>query len=465
MCALQGGNRGNLAVMRSADTFTALNRFGLGAAPGEAAYVGNDPRGWVAEQIRPEAALPPLLAGFRSSEAVITAVNEARLVGNQARNRVFRATVDTDSRAAVLARAEHMMTTSAPLFERMVQFWSNHFTVSAQRRQIVPFIPGYEREAIRPHVFGRFADLLRAVVRHPVMLMYLDSPRSVGPESPDGRRNPGREGINENLAREVLELHTLGVNGGYTQADVTQFAMALTGWSHGGLRRGGAEEVHGRFVFVRRHHQPADKIVMGRVYPEDGQTESEGLAILDDLASDQATARHIATKLVRHFIADEPPAALVAALARVFQRTDGDLAEVMRALVAMGPAWADPLAKVKSHHDFIIAVHRAAGQGMLAPPVYFGALRLLAAEPFNALSPAGFGDTAAHWLGPESLMIRVEWARQFAARLPGGLVPRQVMEDSIGAVARPVTQTWVHRAPSGDAALAMLFASPEFQRR
>ena len=451
--------------MRSADTFTALNRFGLGALPGEAARVGDDPRGWVAAQLVPEAALPPALAGLRGSEAIITALNEARLMGAEARDAAFQAAMQDDYRAGVLARAAHLMTTQAPVFERLVQFWANHFTVSASRRQIAPMIPAYEREVIRPHVLGRFADMLRAVVRHPVMLMYLDNPRSVGPDSPDGRRNPGREGVNENLAREVLELHTLGAGGGYTQADIVQFAYALTGWSHGGLRRGGDEAVHGRFQFVRRHHQPGDKVVLGRSYPEDGQTESEGLAILADLARHPSTARHIALKLARHFIADDPPVALVASLARVFQDTDGDLAQVMRALVAMGPVWADPLAKVKSHHDFVIAVHRAAGQGLIEPALYFRPLRLLASEPFNAPSPAGYGDWAADWLGPESLMIRVEWARGFAARLPGGLVPRRVMEDSIGAVAREVTQTWVHRAPSPDAALAMMFAAPEFQRR
>lgn len=455
--------------MRHVDTFTALNRFGLGASPGEAGRVGDDPRGWVAAQIVPEQALPPLLAGFRGSDGILTALNEARLIGDESREVAFAAAMQEDFRQGVLARAAHLISTEAPLIERLVQFWANHFTVSTQRRQIAPMIPAYEREVIRPHVFGRFADMLRAVVRHPVMLMYLDNPRSVGPDSPDGRRRAGREGaragVNENLAREVLELHTLGVGGGYAQADVIQFAMALTGWSHGGLRRGGDEAVHGGFQFVRRHHQPGDKVVLGRSYPEDGQSETEGLAILDDLARHPATARHVATKLARHFIADDPPVALVAVLTRVFQDSDGDLAEVMRALVAMGPAWADPLAKIKSHHDFVVAVHRAGGQGLLAPRLYFGPLRLLAAEPFNAASPAGHGDTAAHWLGPEALMIRVEWARQFAARLPGGLVPRHVMEDSIGAVARTVTQTWVHRAPSGDAGLAMLFASPEFQRR
>lgn len=453
--------------MRNAATFTALNRFGLGAAPGEATRVGDDPRGWLNAQIVPDAVVPPGLAAFRSSDAIITAINLARLEGGEARAASIPTAMQQDFRPEVLARAVHMIGTDTPFVERWLQFWSNHFTVSVQRRQIAPAIPAYEREAIRPHLFGRFADMLVAVVRHPVMLTYLDNPFSVGPNSRAGRRRraagQGDQTLNENLAREVLELHTLGVNGGYAQDDVRQLALALTGWSHGGYRRGGDEAVHGRFEFVVRHHEPGSKRVLGRWYHADGP--EEGATILRDLARHPATARHLASKLLRHFVADAPPTALVAALARVFEDSEGDLAQVARALVAMDPAWSDPLAKVKSHHDFVIAVHRASGQGAPEPRFYFGPLRLLAMETFVAPSPAGWGDTAGHWLGPEALMIRVEWARQFSRRLPGTLIPREVLEDSIGAVARDATRTWVHRAPSPDAALAMIFASPEFQRR
>lgn len=451
--------------MRSAATFTALNRFGLGAGPGDDALVGSDPQGWLAAQVG-RSPVPAGLAAFRSTDAILTAINVARLSGGEARAAATQAAMQEDYRPELLARAAQFVTAEAALTERLVLFWSNHFTVSAARRQIAPAIPAYEREAIRPHVYSRFADMLRAVVRHPVMLTYLDNPFSVGPDSPDGQRRQDRGAgsvtLNENLAREVLELHTLGVDGGYTQDDVIQFALALTGWSHGGYRRGGDEEVHGRFQFVIRHHQPGPKRVLGQTYPESGA--DEGLAILDDLARHPSTARHLATKLVRHFVADDPPAEAVQQIVQVFQDTEGDLAEVTRALIALPQAWADPLAKVKSHHDFLIAVHRAGGQGAPGPRHYIGPLRLLAAEPFAAPSPQGWGDTAAHWLGPESLMIRVEWARQFASRL-GTQTARQVMEDSIGAVARDVTRTWVYRAPSNDAGLAMIFASPEFQRR
>jgi len=452
--------------MRSAATFTALNRFGLGAGPGDDARVGSDPQGWLAAQVG-ASPLPDLLAPFRSADAILTGINAARNSGGgEARALATQAAMQDDYRPELLARAAQFVTAEAALTERLVLFWSNHFTVSTARRQIAAAIPAYEREAIRPLVYGRFADMLRAVVRHPVMLTYLDNPFSLGPDSAEGRRRQSRGAgavtLNENLAREVLELHTLGVDGGYAQDDVIQFALALTGWSHGGLRRGDADEAHGRFLFVAPQHQPGPKRVLGRLYPESG--EGEGLAILDDLARHPSTAQHLATKLVRHFVADAPPPEAVAQIARLFQDTDGDLAEVTRALIALPQAWADPLAKVKSHHEFLIAVHRAGGQGAPGPQHYIAPLRLLAAEPFSAPSPQGWGDTAAHWLGPESLMIRVEWARHFAGRL-GTLAARQLMEDSIGAVSRDVTRTWVYRAPSQDAGRAMVFASPEFQRR
>ncbi|WP_158515907.1 DUF1800 family protein [Pararhodobacter sp. CCB-MM2] len=453
--------------MRSVGSFIALNRFGVGAAPGDEARMGDDPRGWLLAQIRPDAPLPHRLREFRSSDEIITGIYTARFEGAEARREAVRQAMGQDFRAELLARARNMTRTEGVLAERMVQFWSNHFTVSLTRgARNGAAIAAYEREAIRPHIFGRFADMLRAVARHPSMLDYLDNTRSVGPESPAGqRRRETREietTLNENFARELLELHTLGVDGGYAQADVVQTALILTGWSHGGYRRGGDERVHGRFQFVRRQHQPGDKTVLGVTYPEAG--EEEGLSLLADLARHPSTARHIALKLARHFIADDPPDAAVAQLARVFQDTDGDLAQVTAALISLDEAWADPLAKVKSHHDFIIALHRASGL-RLTRETYFQPLNLLGAYPFSAPSPAGWGDRAEDWLGPESLMIRLEFARAFAGRLPGTLIPAEVMEATIGPVAPEVTQTWVHRAPSGDAGLAMIFSSPEFQRR
>lgn len=453
--------------MQDIASFIAFNRFGMGAGPGDAERPGGDARGWLHAQVRLDRPLPAQLAPFRASAEILAGIFAARLEQPNRQGRAVQQAINRDYVPEVVARASLSVATPEPLVERMVLFWSNHFTASGARRIITGALPAFEREAIRPHVFGRFSDMLKAVTRHPCTIIYLDNAYSIGPDSPAGqnrmRRNATATTLNENLAREVLELHTLGVDGGYAQDDVIQFALALTGWSHGGLRRGGAEEVHGRFQFVRRQHQPGPKTVLGRTYAEAGA--DEGLAILDDLARHPATARHLATKLARHFIADDPPAAAIEHLARVYLDHDTDLGAVTHALIDLDAAWADPLAKVKSHYEFIIAVHRAIGPAPPRQRDLMQPLRLLAQQPFMAPSPQGWGDRAADWISPEALMLRLEWAHQYAARLPGGLAPRAVLEDSIGAVARQVTATWVNRAPTGADALTLLFGSPEFQRR
>lgn len=454
--------------MRSVASFTALHRFGTGAGPGDDARVGDDPRGWLHAQIRPGAAVPDALGGFRSSADILAAISTARFDGPEARQAAIRLALTQDARPEILARAALSVAPEGGLGERMVQFWSNHFTVSGRRaRYLAAMIPAYEREAIRPHVFGRFADMLRAVARHPAMLTYLDNPFSIGPDSPAGQRRRAETGarttLNENFARELLELHTLGVGGGYTQEDVIELALALTGWSHGGYRRGGAEAVHGAFQFVRRQHQPGDRVLLGRRYPETGQ--GTGLAILDDLARHPATATHLATRLARHFIADDPPEAAVQHLARVFLDSEGDLAQVTAALIDLDACWADPLAKVKTPWEYLIALHRAAGHRPPARRELFEPLAILGMTPFDAPSPQGWGDRAADWLTPEALMIRVEWAHALARRLPPDLRPMVVLDDAVGAVARPQTAAWVSRAPSVADGLALVLASPEIQRR
>lgn len=256
----------------------------------------------------------------------------------------------------------------------------------------------------------------------------------------------------------------MGVDGGYSQDDIVAFAKVITGWTHGGVRYPNDQRpVQGGFEFRPDYHEPGAKIILGRRYDENGA--DEGMAVLDDLARHPATARHIATKLVRHFVADDPPADAVAQIAQVFQDTDGDLAEVTRAVVALPQAWADPLAKVKTAYEYVIAVHRAAGRIRATQQDIFQPLSLMGHFPFAAPSPAGWGDTAGHWIAPEALMRRIEWARRFSGLLPASLIPQQFLDDVVGPVASDDLHQWVARAPSGDAALAMILVSPEFQRR
>ena len=453
--------------MRDVASFVALNRFGLGAAPGDEQLLAGDPRGWVLDQIMPNVPISGLYRRRRSSQDIVRSIFEARRESQMAQNAAVREAYQSEFNPSLVIRARLMISSPHPLVDRMTMFWSNHFTVSTSRRLIGAAIPAYEREAITPHIFGRFADMLKAACSHPCMVVYLDNHASIGPNSRAGRRRTRRgesPALNENLAREILELHTLGVNGGYSQTDVVEFAKVLSGWAHGGIRyRDDGRPAHGGFEFRPERHEPGAKTILDRQYSEDGA--DEGFAVLDDLARHPATARHIATKLVRHFVADDPPANVVDTIARVFLETDGDLAQVMQAIVTSEQAWSDPLAKVKTAYEFVIATHRAAGRIRATRRDIFQPLRLLAHFPFSAPSPRGWGDTAQDWIAPEALLRRIEWTRRFSSVLPASLEPRQFLDDVIGPVASEDSVTWVSRASSSDAALAMIFSSPEFQRR
>ena len=451
--------------MNTVATFIAQNRFGLGAAATDTSTT-DDPRAWLKSQVNRKAVKGP--AGFKSSADILENIHTTRNSRKEKLGPVVKKSYRTDFAPEVLARAQHMVTTDTPFAERMVLFWSNHFTVSNAKRIIGPALPAFEREAIRPHVFGRFADMLKASSRHPVMLSYLDNDISVGESSFAGRRQRSRTGaektINENLAREILELHTLGVNGGYSQQDVIELAKAISGWSHGGIRpRRDPKPVHGEFEFKDYFHEPGAKTILGKTYRNDG--ELQGLAVLDDLARHPATADFIATKLVRHFVADDPPAAAVESISSVFRRTGGDLASVSLALIDLEQAWSEPTPKVKNHYEFLISAHRALGFENLRPGDVFEPLEEFGQLPFSAPSPAGWGDLSSDWLAPEALMRRVEWVRSRSARLPGTWIPEEFLEHTIGPVAYDATRTWVSRAPSGDSAMAIVLASPEFQRR
>jgi uncharacterized protein (DUF1800 family) len=443
-------------MIAKAEGFVALNRFGFGAALGELDRVDADARGWTKAQLDRGGGLPPELAGLgngvEQTRALVAALQDKSVLRDEYRQKM-RALYLQEAGQRTLAA----INAAAPLIERLVHFWSNHFTVSVAGKPILAGLVGaYEREAIRPFVTGRFADMLRAVVRHPAMLIYLDNATSVGPDSRGGRLRD--KGLNENLARELLELHTLGVDGGYTQADVQALAKILTGWSVGRPK----SPESGEFQFHQPIHEPGDKTLLGKRYREDGMAEGE--AALLDLARHPATARHIATQLARHFIADQPPAAAIDKLARVFRDSDGDLGQVMHALVAMPEAWADPLAKVKSPTEFIVSALRLTTFKSETDKLV-GSLTLLGQTPFAAPSPAGWPDTAADWIGPEAMLRRIDWSMALAQRLPRELSPMALADATIAPVAAHDTMLAIQRAPDVREGLALLFASREFQRR
>ncbi|NNE59045.1 MAG: DUF1800 domain-containing protein [Hellea sp.] len=453
--------------MESIETFIATNRFGLGPAPGEAERVASDPRGWIHNQIDRRPKTPKALSGFRDSDDIIVDIFDNR-DDAPARKKNIRRALRQDYVDELIARARHMISTPKPFAERMVMFWSNHFTVSSTKGIITPAIPAYEREAIRPNIFGKFEDMLIDVVRHPVMLTYLDNQLSVGPNSIAGMRRKFRTGtptlMNENLAREVLELHTLGVKGGYVQDDVVALAKALTGWSHGAILAGlDNDRLHGKFDFKKYMHEPNSKRVLGKRYRDSGK--KTGVKILKDLARHPSTARHIATKLVRHFVADDPPLEVVYDIASIYLDNKGDLKEVSKALIDHPAVWAEPTPKVKSHYELMISAFRVLGMTDANPVNFVEPLREFGQVPFSAPSPAGWPDQASKWIAPESLMRRVEWLRKFAGMTPGGIRPDKFLDDVIGPVAGDDTRLWASRAPSTDVALGLILACPEFQRR
>ena len=453
--------------MSTVEAFIAANRFGLGARPGELEDIARDPRAWIVSQISGAHSIPAPLTSMPPSHETLKAIHEARIMGPQNLKRMARQNFRRTMFREINGRAKAMIESRQSFRERMVLFWANHFTVSSTRFTVGPIAGAYEREAIRPHIFGRFEDMLLETARHPAMLAYLDNARSIGPNSQAGERS-GR-GLNENLAREILELHTLGVNGGYTQNDVTEFAKILTGWSHGGLRNKRSIQffgpVHGRFEFRDLAHEPDDKLLLGKRYPENG--EQEGIDALADLARHPATVRFIATKLARHFVADDPPIEAVRRLERVFNESGGHLGAVSRELIALDAIWQQPLAKVKTPYELIISTLRAAEIDVdaIRPRAIMSSLQQLGHVPFRAPSPKGWPDRAQDWMSPESLLRRIEWLRAASARLPRSLTPDALAANTIGPVIAPRTQEMIDAAPSGEEALAMIFASPEFQRR
>jgi uncharacterized protein (DUF1800 family) len=444
--------------MINAGAIIATTRFGFAARRGDLAAAAPDPRGWVIGQLTRRPA--PLQGDLPHASKMVAALLQARQdrkAGDVQQAKDEKDELRTVYLAEVGARLNAAIDSDTPLHERLVQFWSNHFTVSALRPVVRGFVGAFEREAIRPHVTGRFSDMLLAVARHPGMGFYLDNVASIGPNSPFGQRQG--KGLNENLGRELLELHTLGVDGGYTQQDVEALARILTGWTIARLQ----DPDPGSFRFGPRIHEPGPKILLGKTYPEAG--EEEGIAALHDLARHPATSRHIATKLARHFIADTPPAASVERIAKVFRDRDGDLTQVMGAVVAENAAWEQPFAKMRTPTELVISACRAAGlRGLEAQPLV-ASLRVLDQPAFVAPSPAGWPDVASAWISPESVLRRAEWCQSFAARLPDLPDPVAIAEATFGEALPDETAQAIRLAPDRRIGLALLLASPQFQRR
>jgi uncharacterized protein (DUF1800 family) len=363
-------------------------------------------------------------------------------------------------RTEVLARMRRAIEARSGLVERLVAFWSNHFCISVQKSSFGRATAGaFEREAIRPFVLGRFADMLKAVESHPAMLHYLDNAQSIGPNSKAGQN--GKRGLNENLAREIMELHTLGVRGGYSQTDVTSLARILTGWTSVGAD--GRDGEPGAFIFRANAHEPGVHALLGKTYPDIGR--GQGDAALDDLASHPATANFVVGKFVQHFIADTPPAGLVDMLVRIFRATDGDLKALTTALIESDAAWTTPATKMRSPYEFLIAVNRALGHVPDDPGQVLGALNTMGMPFWAPPGPNGYSDLAATWAAPEGLKMRLDLAADITSKVKDPPNPSELLDALYGPAASAETRQAIARAESKPQGLALLFMSPEFQRR
>jgi uncharacterized protein (DUF1800 family) len=448
-----------------AEALHVLNRLAFGPAPGDLERVtAMGSSAWIAEQLHPERlALPAFLADQLSAlrtpgETQREMVQQYREMAREAKEAKQAEAASPDGKKAateegaerrrqvaaitVEAGEERLLQALASprqLQEVLVDFWFNHFNVFQGKGLVRVLTESYEREAIRPHVLGRFRTMLGATAKHPAMLFYLDNWLSVAPGYQPPRRGGGAaakaSGLNENYAREVMELHTLGVDGGYTQQDVTELARILTGWTlvpqQPRRRRFAAamdaNTASGRgdsiFGFDPARHDNGTKTWLGRTVPPNGQLEGE--FALDVLANHPATARHIALKLARRFVADEPPPALVDRLARRFTDTDGDLRAVMQALVE-SPEFRDPRpVKFKTPYQYVMSSVRATGIVTTNVRPLMATLAQLGQPLYGCQTPDGWHDTEADWLNPNAITQRVN----FATALASGKLPLQRMDD------------------------------------
>ena len=359
------------------------------------------------------------------------------------------------------ARLWRGIASTRQLQEMMVDFWFNHFNVYGERGTLRFWVGDYEQQAIRPHVFGSFRDLLAATARHPAMLIYLDNRLNTAPGSPGSR---GKfKGLNENYARELMELHTLGVDGGYTQADVIALTRILTGW---GLVRPSRQGGGDKFAFEADRHDWGDKIFLGTTIKGSGISEVE--QVFELLTAHPSTARHVSYQLAQFFVADSPPTSLVNRLSQRFLETEGEIRLVLETLFTSPEFW-EPTSyrsKFKTPYQYLISLIRAAGLSKPNLKMIIGMLGQLEMKPYGCPTPDGYKNTQQAWLNPDALLRRLSLATGIArGRLEKGrpVSPQQLLA-TLGPYLSPQTQNIVKESPPAVQA-ALILGSPEMMYR
>lgn len=439
----------------SAQAYHAASRFGLGLSLKEKEAIGSAPLDWVMKQTSGNANSNKLTSLAKEGKAMFASTFPPPETPEAKKE--YRKLAQKHYVTYVNARFEHQTHSTTPFIERLVNFWSNHFALSIDKTpMITPLAIAFEVEAIRPHILGNFTDMLLASSRHPAMLLYLDNARSTGPDSMAGtRRNIG---LNENLAREILELHTLGVNGGYSQDDVIALARIITGWSLAHEQKNVIPE----FAFNKRTHEPGPKTLLGRTFNTQG--EQDGIDALTFIANHPATARFIATKLATHFISDNPSPESIHFLTQAFTASKGNLLTVSKALITLEECWNTPLNKIKTPYDFLLSTAKVIN--LPQTPLFLPeTLKLLVQQLYRPGSPAGFSDMADDWIGPDAIIKRIQIATKITASLPEQIDPIVLSKALFGSLMSTKSYFAISNAPSREEAVAALLVSPEFQKR
>ncbi len=448
----------------------AVNRFGYGARGDELTQAKYNPKQWVISQLLPVSfneSLPNSHAIFIAHGKFVQAKKQQKMLAKKASSSQAKSNNNTEFKK--LKKVAHTafrdlcadtinqaISSSHSVSWRLFDFFSNHFSVSTSGQLMGGLAATLEREAIAPHLLGDFSDMLLAVEQHPAMLIYLNNEKSFGPNSRMAKKR--KVGLNENLAREIMELHTLGVDGGYSQEDVIELAKGITGWS---VKR--PKRDHGTgFIFRAYGHEPGTRTLLGKRYSQ--KMAVQGGQMLGDLAMHPNTARHVCRKLVHHFVSEKAPESLINKMQNTWLENNGNINKVMQTLFSADEAWLDDMQKFKTPREFVISTYRALAPKVVKSKMLLYSLDNLGQKPFNAGSPAGYSDDESDWLGASALMARIEWSTLISGQFKR-ISSEKMMATAFGKSTSKNTYQLVMRAESRQQSRILFLMSPEFQRR
>ena len=484
-----------LAANVTTDAVIAVNRFCLGALPDELREASVDPKQWLKNQLQQSASrFTNDLTTTRDSLFLHPGFNDT--FGNSLtvdRHNAAISKMDVLRQKSPTPGIPHIddymelidwpqgrlwfheirlrdylaITSRTPFLERLTRFWGNHFSIQATG-DTVSLAGAFERDVCRRHLTGKFSEMLIAATLHPGMLLYLDNESSIGKDAPWG---DGINTANENLARELMELHSLGVDGGYTQNDVAEMADALSGHSIGTPWDVPYGIEPARYVFKPHFHQPGSRLILTKTYAEENDNPNQMIHILNDLARHPSTVDHICRKLAKHFLADTPPEAVVQSMKTAWESNDGQLLAVYHALIDHPLSWDTNRNKLKAPADFFITAGRTLGPDLVydsgdanAGYYLYTLWEDMGQFPLFAPSPEGWSDDGEDWAKPAAMMTRMQWADQIAGRVPG-LNPLTFLQETMGDLVSPTTTTEVTNAADTQQGMTLALMSPEFQRR